>query len=273
MPDPPPPAPVNTALPAITGTAQQGDTLTTTNGTWTNSPTGYSYQWQDCLASLCTNIGGATGSSYVLQPPMSATRSTSSSPPSTQADRPQPPRPRPQTVASPPPPAPVNTALPAITGTAQQGDTLTTTNGTWTNSPTGYSYQWQDCNSSGGSCSNITGATSSSHTIAVSDENHTIAVTITASNAGGSATASSAATSLVPDPPPPAPVNTALPAITGTAQQGDTLTTTNGTWTNSPTGYSYQWQDCNASHMHQHHRRHRVQLHARSPPMSATRST
>ena len=247
VPDPPPPAPVNTALPAITGTAQQGDTLTTTNGTWTNSPTGYSYQWQDCLASLCTNIGGATGSSYVLQSSdvgdtidvIVTAINAGGSTPVTSTET--------QTVASPPPPAPVNTALPAITGTAQQGDTLTTTNGTWTNSPTGYSYQWQDCNSSGGSCSNITGATSSSHTIAVTDENHTIAVTITASNAGGSASASSAATSLVPDPPPPAPVNTALPAITGTAQQGDTLTTTNGTWTNSPTGYSYQWQDCNSS--------------------------
>jgi hypothetical protein len=38
------------------------------------------------------------------------------------------------------------------------------------------------------------------------------------------------------------PVNTVAPAVTGTATQGQTLTTDNGTWTNSPTGYTYQWQ-------------------------------
>jgi hypothetical protein len=38
------------------------------------------------------------------------------------------------------------------------------------------------------------------------------------------------------------PVNTVAPAVTGTATQGQTLTTDNGTWTNTPTGYTYQWQ-------------------------------
>src|SRR5579875_1325177 len=40
-------------------------------------------------------------------------------------------------------------------------------------------------------------------------------------------------------PPPPQPGSPG-PTISGTAQQGDTLTTTTGSWSNSPTSYAYQ---------------------------------
>ncbi len=52
---------VNTALPAITGTAQVGQTLTVSNGTWTGSPTSYTRQWK----ANGTNISGATATTYV----------------------------------------------------------------------------------------------------------------------------------------------------------------------------------------------------------------
>lgn len=39
----------------------------------------------------------------------------------------------------------------------------------------------------------------------------------------------------------PSPVNTAAPAITGTAQVGQTLTASQGSWSNSPSSYAYQW--------------------------------
>ena len=44
----------------------------------------------------------------------------------------------------------------------------------------------------------------------------------------------------------PIPTNISLPTVTGTAQVGQQLTGTNGTWTNSPTGYRYMWtwEDC-----------------------------
>jgi hypothetical protein len=61
------PAPVIGSLPTISGTAQQGDVLTAGHGSWTNNPTSYAYQWQRCVAAVCTNISGATGTSYVLQ--------------------------------------------------------------------------------------------------------------------------------------------------------------------------------------------------------------
>ena len=56
-------APVNTVAPAVTGTATFGQTLTTTNGTWTGAPAPtFTYQWQ----RVTTNISGATSSTYVL---------------------------------------------------------------------------------------------------------------------------------------------------------------------------------------------------------------
>ena len=57
-------------------------------------------------------------------------------------------------------PPPVDNAPPQITGTAQQGETLSVSNGGWTNSPSSYTYQWQGCDSQGGHCVNIDGATS-----------------------------------------------------------------------------------------------------------------
>ena len=52
---------------------------------------------------------------------------------------------------------PIDVLPPAISGTAQVGSTLSATQGSWSNGPTGYAYQWQDCNSSGSGCASISG--------------------------------------------------------------------------------------------------------------------
>lgn len=54
--------PVNLTVPIITGNNWEGQTLSVTNGTWSGSPTGYSYQW----TANGTSIGGATDSTLVL---------------------------------------------------------------------------------------------------------------------------------------------------------------------------------------------------------------
>ena len=61
-------APVNTALPSISGTTTYGQVLTVTNGSWNNSPTSYSYQWSRAASSggSYTNISGAISSTYSL---------------------------------------------------------------------------------------------------------------------------------------------------------------------------------------------------------------
>ena len=236
--------PVNDGAPTVSGTPQAGQTLSTTNGSWLDSPTSYSYQWQDCdsLGVTCTNIAGATGSTYTLTSSdvgdtvRSVVTATNAGGSASANSAPT------ATVTT--PPAPSNSAVPVVSGAVQQGQTLSTTNGSWTNDPTSYSYQWEDCNSSGASCSNISGATSGTYKLASGDVRHTVRSVVKATNAGGSASADSAATAVVT---PLAPANSALPVVSGTAEQGDALSTTNGSWSNSPTGYSYAWEDCNSS--------------------------
>lgn len=55
--------PSNTALPVVTGPAQEGQTLSATTGVWTGSPTTYTRQWR----RNGTNISGATAGTYMLQ--------------------------------------------------------------------------------------------------------------------------------------------------------------------------------------------------------------
>ncbi len=61
----------NVTPPSISGSAVRGQTLTSSNGTWTFSLDylTYTYQWERCDAggSSCVDIGGATSNTYVLQ--------------------------------------------------------------------------------------------------------------------------------------------------------------------------------------------------------------
>lgn len=65
-------APYNTVLPAVTGTATVGQTLTTTNGTWAGNATiTYARQWQagnsaDVNDPSWANISAATNLTFVL---------------------------------------------------------------------------------------------------------------------------------------------------------------------------------------------------------------
>jgi endoglucanase len=144
-----------------------------------------------------------------------------------------------------PPPPPSNTTAPSVSGTAQQGSVLTTTDGVWAGSPSSYSYAWEDCDASGGNCSKISGAASKTYTLQAGDVGHTLRSIVTAANSGGSASATSNPTSVVTAAPPPTPpVNTVLPKISGTPQQGQVLSASQGTWTGTaPISYSYSWSD------------------------------
>lgn len=117
-----------------------------------------------------------------------------------------------------PGPAPTNSSVPVLSGTAQVGSTLLTTNGTWTGSPTSYTYEWQRSASANGTFAAISGATASSYVVTSSDVGQYIRVTVRAQNASGPATASSSA----------------IGPVTEVAAQTETTTTTSTTTTVAP---------------------------------------
>jgi hypothetical protein len=234
-------APTNTAIPVITGIARNGATLSTTDGSWTSSPSSFAYQWQRATPTgAYEDITSATSNSYVvnesdvgyfIKVSVTATNNIGSSTAALSAAT--------TTVVD---IAPTNTAIPVITGIARNGATLSTTDGSWTSSPSSFAYQWQRASSVGGTYNDITSATSPTYEADESDVGYFIKVSVTATNGLGSASAISAATTAVVDI---APTNTAIPVITGTARTGATLTASNGSWTSAPsssTTYTYQWK-------------------------------
>lgn len=114
--------------------------------------------------------------------------------------------------------APANTALPQISGFAEQGQTLTVSHGTWSGSPGSLSDQWARCNSAGYGCAPIAGATGSSYTVAAADAGSTIRVQETAANGNGEgAPAASEPTGTVASNVPAVAGFTPSSGITGSA--------------------------------------------------------
>ncbi len=217
-----PKPPVNTEAPAISGIPAAGHTLTCSSGVWTNNPNEYEYEWR--LDG--TPIAGAEFESYIV-PSGDAGKTLTCTVfafvgvlegEATSAG---------VTVIGPP----ANTAPPAISGTLLAGATLSCSPGTWTYNPTEFSYQW---NLEGVA---IAGATSQTYTVPTTDEGHSLTCAVTATNAAGKGGPTSSGGAAIPA----APANTSLPVVTGTAAAGETLTCTQGAWSGSPNGFTYQW--------------------------------
>jgi hypothetical protein len=203
--------PTNTALPAVTGTAAAGQTVTTSNGTWTENPTSFTYQWLRCPASGgqadgsdCATIGGATAASYVvatgdvgfrLRARVTAANGDGQAVAVSNATA--------TVVAQAGPP---NTAPPTISGSTTVGSTLTASPGTWTGTSVSFAYQWNRCDAAGANCTAIANATNTTYVLANEDVGHTIRVAVTGKDTTGSNTVTSAQTVAVTaaTPPPPA---------------------------------------------------------------------
>lgn len=81
------------------------------------------------------------------------------------------------------PPIPVNQTAPAISGTPVVGNTLSCSNGTWTNSPTAFVHQWLRNGNP------IPGAAAATYPVVEADVGQQVACRVTASNAGGNSQA------------------------------------------------------------------------------------
>jgi hypothetical protein len=146
--------------------------------------------------------------------------------------------------------APKNTSEPTISGAAEEGRTLSATQGGWSGStPFSFAYRWVRCGSDGGlpdgsNCIFIGGATKSKYTLVRADVGFRIRVRVTATNSAGSATAASNATAAVVGPP----VNTAAPTVQGSLVAGSVITANPGTWSGrQPIQFSYRWLRCNTA--------------------------
>jgi hypothetical protein len=241
------PAPQNRSLPRVQGLPRQGERLAADRGSWANSPGGYSYAWLRCDRSGngCVAIAGAHGSTYILSTAdvghtirlqvdarNAGGLSRAFSPPTAIVG------PKPTPAAA----KPANSVRPSISGTAQEGKTLTGNRGSWTNNPTGYDYSWHRCDRNGDNCDSIGSARGTSYVLRDNDVGKTIRFRVRARNASGSDKASSGPTAVVRAAARPG--NTSPPAISGTPAEGATLAGSKGSWTHGPTSYAYVWYRC-----------------------------
>jgi hypothetical protein len=235
----------------ISGTLSVGQTVTASAGTWSGSPTSYTYVWYRCdqFGDPCVKVGtrktSAATATYVLQKAddkstleigVTAVNPSGTSP-----------------AAISEPTFPVGGepegATPSINGTAIVGNLLSVNLDLahWTNNPTSFKVVWTRV--LGGQATTLLtsvvkpGATPPSYKLKAADDKALIYVDVTASNAVGP---SDPAETFV-GPVGGEPANTAVPTISGTAKVGQTLTGSPGTWSFTPTKYTYIWRRCAAS--------------------------
>jgi hypothetical protein len=249
-------APVNADRPSAAGKLLKGSVLTAQEGTWTGSEAARTrFAWRRCteVGGSCATIDRQTSAAYVVRQAdvghtlrvlvskeNSFGKGSAVSLP-TEIVGP---------VATPSPKPPKNTSPPTIAGAARQGQTLTAASGSWDGTqPITFTFQWRRCGTDGGSCKGIRGADQQTYVLGTADVRHTLLVFVTATNAGGSSSARSRATDVVTGAPAPTkPSNKAEPAISGTAQVGQVLTASTGTWAGTePIKYAYHWRRCNGA--------------------------
>jgi hypothetical protein len=192
--------------PDIDGRAEQGRTLTASRGRWAGDPTVFDFRWVRCGpgggrpdGSDCGLIIGATRSSYRVAAADVGSRlrvrvtAKNADGQETVASNPT------AIVVGPP----VNTALPTVGGSALVDAVVSVNPGTWVGrQPISFSYAWLRCNSAGGECGTIAGATGRNYRLASSDVGHRLRANVTARNAISSVTVLSSESGVVAVPLP-----------------------------------------------------------------------
>ncbi|MFE7505151.1 hypothetical protein [Promicromonospora sp. NPDC057488] len=215
--------PLEASTPTIVGAVQVGKTIKAHAGAWTSGTT-FTYQWfADGVA-----ISGATGFAFTPTAAQHAKRltvrldgsRTGYAPVSRTSGR--------TTFVS---RGHISPPRPAIVGSATPGATLTVARPPAVPTPDSVSYRWRLDGES------IRGATKSTLTVRPEWRGHELTVSATVKEPGyldaslrSPAARVGAAYSKSPNP-----------VISGTKRVGSTLTATRGTWSPSPSSFSFQW--------------------------------
>ena len=223
--------PINLTLPVVLGITAVGQTLTSSVGSWANAPDTYARQWR----RDGVDIAGAQGVAYLLDiadlgAMMSVAVTATNVVGSTVAvsDEVGPVMATPVEALP-----PENTLLPVITGMTLVGETLTVSDGAWTDGPWAFAYEWRR------GADVIAGATGNTLVLAALDQGYRIYCRVTATNTAGSGVAQTADAGPVIGAG--LPYCTVLPVVLGDPRSGATLATSDGTWINGPVTFTYNW--------------------------------
>ena len=216
-------APLGGELGTISGSRDVGKVLTVTPTAYKPAATSYTYQWlRDGY-----EITGATAKTYTVRTAdaghkISVTMTAHRSGYAAATD---------VTV-----PATIHRLFatkptPTISGTLATGHTLTAHRGSWSPTPTTYTYQWYRAGKA------ISHATKSTYKTTSADAGHHLTVRVTAKRSGYTTTYKTSAGVYIPKRFTATPT----PTITGTAKVTHTLTAHAGTWGPGTVSKSYQW--------------------------------
>jgi hypothetical protein len=229
--------PRNVGAPGVAGTAKRTLTLTASAGTWTPAGATFTYQWQRDEGDGFEDITDATAASYVLATAdVGATIRVEVTATNVDGSTAAVSAPTATVVAA----TPGNRIAPVLTGGFRVGDTLTGTDGAWSPAAESFAYRWQR-RVSGGTYTDIAGATTNTYTLTAADAGATVRLRVTATNDDGTGVGYSAATATVIAPPVPP---SGIDAPTGTLQDTETLSIEPGQWTPANATFTYQWLRC-----------------------------
>jgi hypothetical protein len=155
-------------------------------------------------------------------------------------------------------------STPSITGTPEEGQTLSGLTGQWLDAnglkctDCTYRYTWERCNAAAAGCADIPGVTGLTYTLVAEDVGKRIRfiewIRKLDCNALGvdcrdiEKNGASAPTALVNPKPVLLPQAGAPPTVQGVAMEDETLRATGGTWTGPPaTSTQLYWQRCNTA--------------------------
>jgi len=215
-------------VPTITGTVKVDSTLTAVPGSWSPTPTEFTYEW----TRAGVPITGATSETYLLTSDdagalirviVTGIRESYEGDPKTSLPT--------VAVAS---GTFTSLPVPTIAGVAKVDELLTATIPAWTPTTDSTTYQWKRNGVA------IAGATSTTYQVAPADLGARLTISATGVKAGFvSAVSTSATTAAVVA----AVFGTQpVPTVTGIATVGELLTAHAGTWLPTPTALAYQWR-------------------------------